>query len=586
MDSHEDMDAWRESSRDIDDEAMGDWERSAYAHAREAAMTRGTVLKLGGIALGAMVAGPVASANAAGRRASTWLASSSSLLIGRPVPVTHLDPQTTVNGTDGDVIPQIFDSLIYMDGEGHIFPGLATAWNFSRDGRAVKFKLRRGVTFHDGTPFDAAAVKYSFDRWRGLTQPTLAAPYANSLLGPLTKVVVDDPHTVRFLYQTAPFAPLFTNLSLPWAGIVSPTAVQKLGNDGFQRSPVGTGPYQLVNWGTDGTITLKRNPAHTWATPYLHAPNGKPLNRAAVIDSVQLNLIPDDSTRVAAFLSKEVDLLYGQNALPLTQVTTLKGNKSIKVLTDSTPFALYVIVLNVSAPPFTDLRVRQAVTHAIDRKKLVALALNGQGTVAQNFVFSNSGDYAKSVAAYNQFDPKKARSLLKAAGMTNGVTFDYEIPDVGSTDIERLSAQVIQQDLANVGITMNIHIVPRSQWIDDSFNKPLPQRVAASRNFYSNRAAPDTGSLLNLLFGGAHKGPGIFRLASNDLLDTWLDQQATIINQAKRRTLLGKIQTLIAQQVYAVPLFEVQEAIGAQTYVGNVHKDWLNTVHFQELTRS
>jgi peptide/nickel transport system substrate-binding protein len=570
--SHDDWDGWREGSAAIGDTAtLSEWEEAAYAHARETALTRGKLLTVAGLGLGGLLLGPVVTARAetAGALAPFQ---SGTLILGRALGSQTLDPHLTTNVADRELFPQLFDTLVLIDQRGEIYPGLATAWSFNRDGRAVKFKLRRGVTFHDGTRFDANAVKFSFDRWR---DPKTASTTAAALLGPLASVVVDDQYTVKFLYEQ-PFPPVFVNLASPSASVVSQAAVAKFGSQ-FGRNPVGTGPYKFREWRTDGTISMERNPAHKWATPFYKDPRGKPLNRGPVIDAVEVRLIPEESTRVAALNSRQLDLLAGFNSVPVTQVAKLKANRAIQVkqVAGGTTY----ILLNAGRAPLTDPRVRRAISYAINRRRIVALALSGQAKPASTVLGSAYPDWSGKAGRYTAFNPTKAKALLVAAGQAGGFTIDLTISG-GDTDVRVV--QLVQQDLAKVGIRLNIHNVPVPVYVEDILRKPLPEKSHAFLAGTTVASGADGGSLLKRLF---YTG-GIYAVRTADpQLDALLDRQAAILNRARRRAAIAEVQELMGLRAYAVPLYEPRNTLAARTNVGNVRLDWQGLIHFQELTR-
>jgi peptide/nickel transport system substrate-binding protein len=565
---------WREGPQDTQDTAeMCDWERAAYAYAKEVALTRGDLLRLGGLGLGGLLVGPVAGANA-----RSWASSrvqQSTLVVGRPWQSTGLDPQLATGVNDAEVMYQLYDTLVYVDNKGDVYPGLATAWSFNRDGRVIKFKLRRGVVFHDGTAFDANAVKFSLDRWR---DPKTASPTAASLAGLLTDVLVDDRYTVRLVYKQ-PSAAALVSLASSAAAIISEAGVKKYGAQ-YRRNPIGTGPYRFVEWRADGTIVLERNTAHNWATPYYRAPTGKPLARGPIIDNVELRVIPAEATRLAALSSREIDLVWGGTAAVATnQVAGLRRQRNMQVL--QVPYGLQVMVLNAARPPLSDFRTRQALSYAIDRKKLVALAIDGQGKPATGVLATIFPSHDPAVAKYSEYSLDKARSLLRAAGQRNGFTIDYAIYDV-ATDAQKRAAQIIQQDLAKIKVKMNINVVPLSVFVDDLLKKPLAEKSNAFLQGYTAATSPDAGGILSLLFRQA----GLWALFSDRVLNSWLETQATIINRKKRQVLLSRIQRRIAERAYTIPLYEPRSTVVAQNYVRNIRLDWLTMIHLQELTRA
>jgi peptide/nickel transport system substrate-binding protein len=571
-------DIWREGPEDTQDTTdMSEWEKAAYHYAEEAALSRGKLLKLAGVGLGSALLGPVASASA---RGTTLLEQQATTLIwGRAFAPINLDPHGVLSVTDNEVAVQIYDTLVYTNRRGQIYPGLAIAWNFSRDGRAIKFRLRRGVRFHDGTPLDANAVKFSFDRWR---DPKSGSNTRAGLIGPLTGVRVVDQYTVNLLFEQGPFPPILVNLSAPAAGIVSKAGVEKYGTQ-FRRNPVGTGPYRLDEWKADDTVVLKRNPAHNWATPYYVTAGGKPLNRAPLIETAELRVIPSEATRIAALVSGQVDMLQGSTSVPNTQIAALKQRRDVKV--QLTPSRIRMLVLNAGKAPLTDVRVRQAMSYAINRKRVVALALAGQGKPGTNVLGTIYSAHDPSVAKYCVYDLAKARSLMRTAGASSGFEIDSLQLAGFATESELRTLQLLQQDLAAINITLNIKYAPLAEYLKlVALATPIGERTNTYLNGYNPGFSADSGSVLTGLW---NPGTGLFaHYVADDKLKELLDQQAHTVNPQKRRALVVNAQQRIAAMSYALPLFEENIGCAARDYVRNVRLDWKTFIHLQELTRA
>ena len=557
---------------------MSEWEKAAYHYASEAALSRGKLLKLAGIGVGGALLGPVASASARGAAPFVGEQQNATLIWGRAFAPLNLDPHGILSVTDNEIAVQIYDTLVYTDRRGKIYPGLATAWSFSRDGRAIKFRLRRGVRFHDGTPLNAAAVKASFDRWR---DPRSGSNTRVGLIGPLTGVQVVDQFTVNLLFEQGPFPAILVNLSQPAGGIVSPAGVERHGTQ-FRRNPVGTGPYQFVEWRPDDTVVLRRNRAHNWATPYYLDSSGKPLGRAPLIETVEARVIPTEATRIAALVTGQVDMLQGSASVPNTQIASLKQRNNIKI--QLTPSRFRMLVLNAGKAPLTDVRVRQAMSYAINRKRLVALALGGQGKPGTNVLGSIYSAYDPSVAKYCEFNLARARSMMRAAGASSGFEVDSLQLQGFATESELRTLQALQQDLAAINVKLNIKYVALAEYLRlVGLTAPLGERTDTYLNGYNPGFSADSGSVLNGLW---RPGTGLFAHYPPDarLLDL-LDQQAKTVNPQKRRGLIVQAQQRIGAMAYALPLFEENIGCAARDYVRNIRLDWKTFIHLQELTR-
>ena len=208
------------------------------------------------------------------------------------------DPRVTSSRHEYQVIAQIFDTLIASDGSNRLFPGLATAWNVAADGKSVTLKLRSDVGFHDGTPFDADAVRFTFDT---IADPKTASEGAVTQLGPYAGTDVIDPFTVRVNYSQ-PFGAALASYAEGTLAPVSPTAVKRLGNQGFARAPVGAGPFRFVSWEEGRQVVLERFDKYNWAPGYnVHT-------GPSSVQRIISRFIGDASTRVAALEAGEIDI--------------------------------------------------------------------------------------------------------------------------------------------------------------------------------------------------------------------------------------------------------------------------------------
>ena len=270
------------------------FEERTYAYAKAwAQMSRRDFLKtgaaLGGAAAFAGLGMPRAHAAKPG----------GTLRIARGQESDTLDPQKTTLLVAHEIAWQIYDSLIYLDETGTVYPGLATSWEFSNEGKTVTLKLREGVNFHDGSPFNAEVVRWTVERHLA---DTTASP-TSWMLGPIAGTEVIDDMTIAYHY-TAPFVPLWVGLGYSYCAPISKAGVEAHG-DAFGRNPIGTGPFKFVRWDPDQGIELVRNDEHNWATPW-YSNEGN-----AYVERVEYVVIPEDATRIAALLSGDVDVHLG-----------------------------------------------------------------------------------------------------------------------------------------------------------------------------------------------------------------------------------------------------------------------------------
>ena len=224
------------------------------------------------------------------------------------------DPRVTSSRHEYQVIAQMFDTLIASDGSNKLFPGLATAWEAAPDGKSVTLKLRTDVGFHDGTPFDAEAVKFTFDT---IADPKTASEGAVTQLGPYDGCKVIDSHTIRVDYKQ-PFGAAVASFAEGTLAPVSPSAVKRMGNQDFARAPVGAGPFRFVSWEQGRQVTLERFDKYNWAPGY-NANKGP-----SSVQRIVNRFIPDASTRVAALEAGEIDI---SDVTPILDMKRLKDTK-------------------------------------------------------------------------------------------------------------------------------------------------------------------------------------------------------------------------------------------------------------------
>jgi peptide/nickel transport system substrate-binding protein len=452
---------------------------------------------------------------------------------------------------------QIYDSLIYLDEKGTVHPGLATEWTFSADNLAVTYKLREGVKFHDGTPFEAQIVKDTVARH---LDPATASP-TSYMLGPLDSVEVVDPLTVTYKYKEL-FVPMFVGLGYSYCAPISIPAAQKFG-DQFGRNPVGTGPYKFVEWSADDTITLEKNAEHTWATTFYA------VQQPPAIDRVSFVVIPEDATRLAALESGEVDVVAGTDAVPTDKINSLENTDGVKVFKRDA-VGVYYACLNQKIKPLDDLRVRQAINHAVDRDKLVSLVLDGNGKPAVSLLASAFGDFDPDVTQY-PYDPDKATALMKDAGLESG--FETKYLNVSSPVYQR-AAESIQEDLSKINIKLSIESFPVAEWVAKGGSGDYGISF-----IYYTYSDPDVLYLLarsDAGFNWSHQ--------TDPELDGWLDQQRVEFDPAKRKDLLYKAQARINDQALYLLLWEGVYAAAMKDNVEGLAIDLVGFIHLQEMS--
>src|SRR2546425_11423338 len=267
--------------------------------------------------------------------------------------IDTLDPHITNRAATRKILIQFMDTLTVINPkDGKVGPGLAESWDVARDGKSYTFRLRRNVKFHDGTPFDAAAVKFTLDR---IQEPLGAPGVARAFLGPYDGADVIDAHTVRVRFKQ-PYAPFLRMAGLSPLAPISPAAVQKMGQD-FSRRPVGTGPFMVKEWVSKSHVTLVRNPDYAW--PSATAAHRGP----AHLEEITWRFVPEATTRTAVLQTGEANIAED---LSYADVAALERNSDLRILRGVPAGTPWTIFPNVQRVPTNEPAVRRALRHALN----------------------------------------------------------------------------------------------------------------------------------------------------------------------------------------------------------------------------
>jgi peptide/nickel transport system substrate-binding protein len=363
------------------------------------------------------------------------------IVVGIEAEPTSLDPQQVTDINTMRVLSNLYDTLVHMSAEGfEPQPGMAQSWDISDDGLEYTFELREGLTFHDGTPVDAAAVEFTFERMLDPEHPyadTGPFPFAATYFSQVETVEAVDPLTVRFTLAE-PFSAFLGNLSSMTAAIISPTALEEFGADFSQRG-VGSGPYQLASWERGSRVVLEAN-ANYW--------EGAPPTPQAVFVP-----IVDNVARVVALQSGQLNIAV--NIQP-DSIAGLEEDPRFEVLQQVGPH-IWWITLDMNNEHLADKRVRQALNYAIDREAITNDILKGTGVPAYGPIPPGLAGYDPELTSYT-YDPERARELLAEAGFADGFTIDLWVPTSGSGMQEPVPmGTAIQAYWADIGVNARIN---------------------------------------------------------------------------------------------------------------------------------
>ena len=420
------------------------------------------------------------------------------------------------------------DTLVYRDPATHeLVPCLAESYKFL-DPTTIEMKLRKGVTFHNGEPFNAEAVKFSMQI---LKDPkTLTYGYFRVFKG----VEVVDDYTVRIISEKP--NPTALEVIANMFSIYPPQYYQKVGREGFGKSPVGTGPYQFVSWKQDSEVVFKAYPK------YFGGPKGQ-----ARIPNLLVRIIPEEVTRVAELMTGGVDLIRAGLISP-EQIPLIEKNPSLKIDSAEILRTWYITMDSMGRSGinfFKDKRVRQAVNHAIDKNEIIQAVLKGYATPTNSATNSLHFGHEPNVASY-PYDPAKAKKLLADAGYPNGFTVDYYAYR------DKSVAEAISGYLTAVGIKTNMKWLG-GQW--DVMDKNLAAgSVPLAYLSWGSYSVFDASSILNRFF--LSDDPQCY--GTTPEINKLLTEAMDIVDSKQRKALYSKAQKIIADEAFWVPLYNAK----------------------------
>lgn len=363
------------------------------------------------------------------------------ITLGVAVEPPHLDPSSHVAGTIREIVyGNVFEGLMLIDETGKEYLVLAEKVDVSEDGKTYTFTLRKGVTFHDGTPFDSSIVRYSFDRARGPDSVNAG----KRIFEPIDTIETPAPDKVVITLKQ-PSGSFLYNLGSADAIMVAPNSA-----DNNKQTPIGTGPFKFDRWAKGDRIELSRYDNY-WG-------------QKANFSKATFRVIPDAQAQVAALKTGEVDAFPVMGA-PET-LSEFKADNRFQVVVGQTQGEV-ILALNHRRAPFSDVRVRKAISHALDRQAIIDGAVAGYGTPIGSHFPPSDPDYVDLTGVY-PYDTSKAKALLAEAGLAQGFETKLIVPPFPYT---RRSGEIIQMLLADVGIKAAIEVYQGPQWLSQVFRE-------------------------------------------------------------------------------------------------------------------
>ncbi|MDR1376297.1 MAG: ABC transporter substrate-binding protein [Synergistaceae bacterium] len=466
------------------------------------------------------------------------------LIVGLGSDTLTLDPQMQEETITNTIARHFYDGLLNYDTEHRLIPALAESWELADDQVTWTFHLRQGVKFSDGSPFTAEDVAFSIERTRDKINKNLVTT--------IKEVVVVDDNTVKIV-TNAPDAILLDSLARN--KVLSKAYVTRVGDAETDQAPLGTGPYKLVEWIREDHITMVPN-EHYWGP--------KPS-----ITDVTFRPITNAATRTAALLTGEVDII---GDVPVQDFDRVSKTEGIEAVARPGDFLIFLHVdgdrevtpgIDLPKNPMTDIRVRQAISLAIDRELITRVALNGSGYPTGQMVTEGKRGYLadRSVPEYN---PEKAQALLKEAGYEKGFKVKLDAPN-GRYVNDAQVAQALASQLSKVGIEIDLNLLPKSVFFD--YVRPGDKSSLVMTGWSEE---VDAGTMGNVLFYTRGKGPkgGSNRgHYTNDEYDRLLDEADATADVALRATLADKAARVILDDVGLVPLYFERDLYGKKKNV-------------------
>ncbi len=448
------------------------------------------------------------------------------LRVGLNADPPNMDPHQSIAAVDRQVFQNLYDKLVDINQDLEIVPMLATSWTISNSGKTYTFKLRPNVVFHDGTPLNAEAVRYNFERMR---DPAFASP-RRSEIALVDRVTVVDPLTVQIDLEGA-FSPFLSVLSDRAGMMVSPAVARRLGRD-FAREPVGAGSYKFVEKRPQERIVLERFDRH-WD------------KNAGFVDRIIYRPFTDEQARLANLRAGELDII---DQVPPTEVPALKTDARVRLM-EREGLGWQGIWLMVQGPPFNNRALRQALNATIDRRTLARVVFGetvtpGNGPFPPGLLGSDAGPNAR----IPERNLDLARAKLREGGQPTGFAFTLKITP---GRVPQQIGQVIQSMAGDAGIRVNIEIVEFGALL----SQLTTQRFEASLLGWSGRPDPDGN-----IYGFFVTGGGLNNSAySNPRVDAMLGAGRILTTADLRKRAYAEILTVLNEDLPYIFLYWPKE---------------------------
>ncbi|MGN6488028.1 MAG: ABC transporter substrate-binding protein [Devosia sp.] len=425
---------------------------------------------------------------------------------------TGLDPHKQTAFSSLRLLELIYEPLVRLDAELNVVPAIATSWEFAADGKTLTFKLDPNAKFSDGSAVTSADVKASFERL--LDEATGAAARSNFLS--IASIDTPDPQTVVF-NLSQPDAPILVAMATINAAVV-PAAAISAGS--IETKALGSGPFKLDEWDPNSKEVLSTNA--DWA-------GGK-----VAYDGITISVLPDETAILASLRAGQTDFALLNDPL----VATLVPNEANLQLNSIPGLAYNVLQLNPSRPPMDNLKVRQAISCAVNRDEVLETALLGEGKVTGPLTMPAYASDPSTLFCYKQ-DIEKAKALMAEAGHPDGFSAKV-IAATGEPPVAASEAQVLQAELAQIGVKLEIQMMELNVYVDTWLKGDFDMAVA------QNGGRPDPYPMYNRYFT---KDGNLLKVSNyvDDELDSLMQQGRVETDPAKRKEIFQKFEAHLAE---------------------------------------
>lgn len=465
-----------------------------------------------------------------------------------------MDPIMFKSAGQTTYYPLVFDTLITKDpSTGELMPGLAESWSLDSDGKSWIFKLRKGVKFQDGSDFTAEDVKFTIERYMGKFG-AVAATGSQRIAGMVTSIDIIDDYTIAVRSEkgapTLPFDLAAYDPGVALGYIVPSDYVQKVGEEAFNKAPIGTGPFKFVSQDIGRQMTFATNKDY-W-------------KGAASYDTLNLKIVPELAARMAQLRSGEADIVSGIVGPAIPQV---EADSSLKVVPAEKGHIIYLIVGGLTSDtPLSKLEVRKAINMAIDRQAIVDHLLYGHGAPAYLFGFPFSFGWPSDADKYEvAYDPEAAKKMLADAGYPNG----FDLTLYAATE-GRDFAQAIAQYLGAIGVNVKLEVREISQALAEARSEEGKKQARMVLVFGAtgSGARADIGGLLYTYFA---LGQPMNQPHGDEELSKWVVTQAQTADPDKRKQMISDILRRAAETDANLPLYYADSLFAVGQSVSEWH---------------